>query len=244
MLTFHAIVRGFEGEFDHIQRNAIGSWLRLEPTPEILLFGDDEPGAAEFAEEMGLPIYPLERNHRGIPLVKGPIERARELASYDVRCLVNADIMLMDDFGAALSQVADRFPEFLMITQRIGLEVGGELSFERGWQRRLVEELQKRGRAKHRKAVDYFAYRGGWLSDVPDFAVGRTSWDNWIVWKALSDGVPVVEVTPVSICIHQEHYKKRKREETEENRAILGDIPVCGLDNATWILTWQGLVKK
>ena len=69
MITLYTTVRGFTGEYDHIQRNAIGSWLQLEPAPEVILFGDDEPGAQGFAAEVGLPIYPLIRGWKGIPLV-------------------------------------------------------------------------------------------------------------------------------------------------------------------------------
>ena len=46
--TFFAMPKAFRGHVGMIQRNAIGSWLRLTPRPEILLFGDDE-GIAEFA---------------------------------------------------------------------------------------------------------------------------------------------------------------------------------------------------
>jgi hypothetical protein len=252
MLTFHSIVRGFEGEFDRIQRNAIKSWLMLGA--EVLLFGDDEPGAVEAGEGLGLPVYPLERNHRGIPTVRWPIAEARRLATYDTRCLVNADVILTSDFAWCVRACQRTLDEFLLVTQRWGLKVDREIDFsDRNWDVNLLMELKRRGHAKHRKAVDYFCYRGDWLRDVPAFAVGRTSWDNWIVWKALEEGVPVVDATPVSVCVHQEHAKRRISAETNENRAIFVDavgaeefegMHVCGLDDATHYLTDRGVIGK
>lgn len=244
MITFHAIVRPFEGEFDRIQRNAIGSWLRLRPLAEVLLYGRDEVGALGYADETGLPLYPLKRNHRGIPLVAWPIEHAATVAQHGIRCLVNADIVLMDDFSTAVSLVEARFPEFLFITQRWGIPPDFQIDFGADWQMALLRDLRKRGKAKHRSAVDYFCYRGDWLRDVPPFAVGRTSWDNWIIWKALDQGIPVIDGTLFTVCIHQDHAKKRVSTETDENRAILtddiGGFVVATLDNATWLLMPDG----
>lgn len=254
MITFHSIVRGFEDEFDRIQRNAIRSWQRLHPDVEILLFGGDEPGAREAADELGCPIYPLERNHRGIPLVRQPIERARELATHDVRCLVNADVILTRDFVWCVQTVKRTFDRFLLVTQRYGLKVYGEIDFEdEKWDFNLLMEVKRRGHAKHRKAVDYFCYRGDFWDPVPAFAVGRTSWDNWLVWKALREGVPVIDATLCSVCVHQDHQKRRVGAETNENRAIYADAlgadkfgkaKVCGLNDATHWLTEQGVIEK
>jgi len=244
MITFHAIVRAFEGEYDLIQRNAIGSWLRLNPTPEVLLYGVGETGAPGYAGEVGLSLYPLKYNHRGIPLVAWPIEHAAVTASNDIRCLVNADIILMEDFSTAVNLVCAQFPEFLFITQRWGIPPDFQIDFDAAWQTALLSDLRKRGRAKHRGAVDYFCYRGDWLRDVPPFAVGRTSWDNWIIWKALDEGVPVIDGTLFTVCVHQDHAKKRVGAETNENRAILtndiGNFIVATLDNATWMLMPDG----
>lgn len=253
MITFHSIVRGFEGEFDYIQRNAIRSWQMLHPDVEIVLFGSGERGALDAANELGCPIYPLKRNHRNIPLVSYPIRRTAEVASYAIRCLINADVILLPDFARCVEEVARRFDRFLLVTQRYGLELDEQLAFEPGWDSKLLMDVHERGHAKHRKAIDYFAYRGGFWEPIPGFAVGRTSWDNWLVCKALREGVPVVDATPVSICIHQDHYKRRSSAETDENRMIYADAlgkdafneaRVCGLNDATHYLTREGLIEK
>jgi len=241
MMTFHAIVRGFTGEFDWIQRNAIGSWLRLEPTPEVLLFGDDEPGAREFAAEVGSPIYPLKRDHRNIPLVNWPIKQARELAHNEIRCLINADIILFDNFPRLVRIVADKFEKFLLIVGRYDVDVRERIDFSPDWQKQII---RLPAHYKGPLAVDVFCYRGDFWSDMPDFAVGRTSWDNWLVGTALRKRIPVVDGSELAICHHQVHYKKRQIEETLDNRALLGDVPVAGFANVTWRVNRVGKLER
>ena len=240
MITFYTTVRGFAGEFDHIQRNAVGSWLRLEPTPEVLLFGDDEPGAQDFAAEIGLPIYPLVRGWKGIPLVNHPIHTANGIASNEIRCLINADIILTQDFITAIQAVAERFEQFLVIPKRWDLKVPYRLDFSPGWQKDLEREIDKRGWYKGPLAIDVFCYRGGFWGQVPDFLMGRSSWDNWLMGRALEQRIPVVDISYVATCIHQVHRKRRQDEETQHNQAILNLEPgkrPAGFAKVTWYLS-------
>jgi len=231
VITFYSIVRGFEkgewydtqtpADFDwaEIQTKAILSWQELGD--EVVLFGENEPGAAEAAAALGCAIYPVARNKRGVPLVGDAIERIHDLASYDIKCLVNADILLPPEFRAAVTVVSERFDSFLLSTQR-----------------RDGNELKPRG------AIDVFFHRGGWLRGMPPFAVGRTSWDNWIVAKALQKDIPVVDGTSLVVCIHQSHPKTRSSGETKANRRLYR-LRHGTLRHATWVLNSKGeLVKR
>lgn len=74
--TFFAMPKAFRGHVGMIQRNAIGSWLRLTPRPEVILFGDDD-GVAEYAAEHGVTHEPLvSRNEHGTPLMDDMFRRA------------------------------------------------------------------------------------------------------------------------------------------------------------------------
>lgn len=57
VFTLFTIPKAFADHIGVIQRNAIGSWARLQrenqPRPEIILFGND-PGTAEISRELGL----------------------------------------------------------------------------------------------------------------------------------------------------------------------------------------------
>lgn len=231
MITFYSIVRGFDSEdwrdtqtpadFDwaKIQTEAILSWQALGG--EVILFGAREPGASHAASVLGCTIYSVKRNKKGIPLVSNVVERIHDLASYDIKCLVNADIILPHEFLPAAIIVSERFDSFLLSAQRLE---GGKL--------------------KNKNAIDVFFHRGGWLRGMPHFAIGRTSWDNWIVAKALQKGIPVVDGTEMVACIHQPHPKKRRRDETKHNRRLY-KLDRGSLRNATWKLTEEGeLVKR
>jgi hypothetical protein len=91
--------------------------------------------------------------------------------------------------------------------------------------------------------IDYFAYRKGMWGDLPPFSLGRWSWDNWLVWRALNLGVPVIDATAVATAIHQNHdgchrgvYAEVQR---ERNAALVGSTGgrLCRLRDATHVLT-------
>ncbi len=62
MLTLYTWPRAFaDPHISAIQWNAIQSWLRLDPKPTVVLFGD-EAGVAETCKELGLIHLPLPRS--------------------------------------------------------------------------------------------------------------------------------------------------------------------------------------
>src|SRR5258708_10192086 len=100
MLTLFAIPKNFRGPIATIQRNAIASWTRLTPRPEIMLFGDEE-GAAETARDLGLRHFPeVARNECGTPLLGDLFRQAEQHPSTPLLAYVNADIILTAAFIA------------------------------------------------------------------------------------------------------------------------------------------------
>jgi len=53
VITIFAMPKPFHGHIEIIQRNAIQSWMRLDPGVELILFGD-EHGTAGVCKEFGL----------------------------------------------------------------------------------------------------------------------------------------------------------------------------------------------
>jgi hypothetical protein len=43
------------------------------------------------------------------------------------------------------------------------------------------------------------------FEEIPEFAIGRAGWDNWIIYHARRQGWPVVDGTPSITAIHQDH---------------------------------------
>lgn len=94
-LTILAVPKAFHGHIGVIQRNAIASWTRLVPRPEIRLYGTEE-GMAECAAELGAGHETeIARNEFGTPMLDDLLARAREFTRTSLVCYVNSDIILL-----------------------------------------------------------------------------------------------------------------------------------------------------
>jgi hypothetical protein len=187
-----------------IQRNALAAWTRL-PDVEALLVGD-EPGMAETAREFGLRHLPnVARNESGTPLVSSIFTLAREAGNSPLLAYVNADILLMPDFAAAAQKMAAQAARFLLVGQRWDLDVTAPLDFSAGWQDRLRSTIHGQGRLHPPAGSDYFVFPRNCFTEVPDFAIGRAGWDNWMIYEARRQRWPVVDATHDVTVIHQSH---------------------------------------
>ena len=209
-----------------MQRNALQSWKALHSDVEVILFGDDE-GAAEVAEELGLRHEPfIERNGWGTKRLDYMFARAQAIARHEILCYINCDIILMQDFRRAVERVRAMHREFLMVGRRWNVDIKEPLLFgqhnlqseERqsgdwrsrasqypDWQESLRVLVSQRGRQCEAEWIDYFAFtRGLYGADMPPFVL-RVFWDNWLVWKALNAGKPVIDASPVVMAVHQNH---------------------------------------
>jgi hypothetical protein len=256
MLTILTTAKPFKGHNGTIQRNALQSWKLLDRGAEIIVFGNDE-GAAEACAALDIRHEPnVERTGSGAVLVNAMFARAQAIARHEVVCYVNCDIVLMGDFLRAVERVKAAHPAFLMVGQRWDVDITEPLEFDQhDWQARLVDLVRKHGKQRPGDWIDYFAFsRGLYGADIPPFAIGRTSWDNWLVWKILDSKKPVVDASPAVIAVHQNHdYTHHvegargvwKGEEARRNYELAGGPTHLGtIDDATVILEVGGLRRN
>ena len=190
---------------DVIQRNAIQSWLHLGSEVEVFLVGD-EPGMAEVAAEYGVrQLKDVRRSEQGTPLVSSIFELARRESSSPILVYVNADILLLPDLVSSAAQVAKLTHQFLLIGQRWDLEMNTLFDFSGDWGRRLQELVHQKGQLHAPAGSDYFIFPSELFEDMPDFAIGRAGWDNWMIYQAKQQGWPVIDGTPSIMIIHQNH---------------------------------------
>ncbi|GAP13780.1 hypothetical protein LARV_01535 [Longilinea arvoryzae] len=188
-----------------IQRNAIRSWLALGDAVEVLLLGNED-GLPEAADELGVHlIKEVKRNAQGTPLVSSLFELARRHSSTSLLAYVNADILLLPDFvAAAQTLLADGNP-FLGVGQRWDLEIKDELDFGENWDAGLRQRIQEKGVLHPPAGSDYFLYPRDCFTWMPEFAIGRAGWDNWMIYWARREGWRVVDATADLPIVHQNH---------------------------------------
>jgi hypothetical protein len=252
MLTIFSVPKPFEGHIGLIQRNAIRSWTALGPTCQVILCGD-EWGAEEAAAEFGVDLIPdVERNEFGTPLLSSVFRSAEERATHDLLCYANGDLIFFPDLLDGLRLVADVYERFLVVGDATNLDLREALEgdFERDLRRRAAAAGSVRGR----QWIDYFVFRRGSIGQLPAFAVGRPQWDNWMIWRARSLRIPVVDASATVLVVHQEHSYGHVRQargkrwdgpEGDRNLSLLKfKERAFSLDDVTHRLTSAGLIRS
>lgn len=184
------------------------SWARLRPRPEIILIGD-ELGTSEMTRQVRGQYYPMvARNEFGTPMMDDIFGIADEIATYDCLCYVNADIILPENFVDVALEVEQRFAEvgYLMIGSRIDVDIDYEIDFsDPSWDKDLS------GKIHSPAGIDYHVFHRGLYTReiVPPFVIGRTSYDNWMVWYALKTVPHVMDASRVVRALHQNHGNPR-----------------------------------
>lgn len=254
-LTICAVAKPFHGHFGVIQRNAITSWTKLEPKPEIILFGT-EPGTAEIARELGLVHVPeVARNRHGTPLLRGILAGAEKHGTGELIAYVNADIILPREFTVGVAMTKRRFEKFLAVGRRTNLEVCEALEFGEGWEKNLRERMRQEGRLESHTGIDFFVFPKGTYEEVPPLAIGRVWFDQWCIKYALGKGLPVVDLTRFAPIIHQLHdysHVAGGKElgayggvEADENLNYYGERPhTYTILSATHVMTEDGKIRR
>lgn len=254
MITLYTIPKPFRGPFARLQENAVRSWKALGESIRIILVGDEE-GTAECARRNGLIHVPeVGRNQYGTPLLNDIVERAEASSDHRLFCYINADIILMSDFLVALSRVARRKTQFLMVGQRWDFNYEETLETTPGWEIRLRDQVRTRAKQHRPTGIDYFVYNRGMWGKLPPFAIGRFTWDNWLIYRARSRQVPVIDASAMVMAVHQNHdyshvggglQTVRNGPEARFNLALAGGAGhLFTIWDSTHVLTEQGLTRR
>lgn len=254
MLTIFACPKPFtDPHIATIQRNAIRSWTLLVPRPEIVLFGDEE-GLAEAARELRVEHYPsVPRNSTGLPLLSGVFQAAEDRFSSPLLAYVNADILLMGDFMAAVAAVSRKRRRFMMGGRPWDLSVEGLLDFAPGWEDRLRGLVRSHGTLRGMRACDYFVYPRGFWRDLPPLALGRPYFDNHLMHRCRRAGGSLIDATDGVMAVHQSHsytagagvVSHMDTSEAAENYELAGGSRgLCSWWHATHRWTPQGLERN
>jgi hypothetical protein len=254
VLTLFSIPKAFKGHTSVIQRNAIESWTKLEPRPEIILLGNEE-GTMEMASRLGLRHLPnVATSDHGTPLLSGIFRQAEAAATAPYLCYVNADIILLSDFLRASETVQRRFPKSLLVSKRINLDIAEMLEFDSGWEEAIKRRASATGKDEHYSGIDVFVFPKGMYREIPDFAIGRLWFDHWLIKAVRQQDLPVVDASPVAPVLHQRHDYDHvaggkeqiwRGEEAERNFRLYGGVEhAFTLLDVTHEMTRDGAVRR
>lgn len=241
-----------------IQRNAIQSWVRINPRPEIILLGD-EVGNAAVAQEFDLIHLPdVKLNAFNTPMLDSLFSIAEEHATHDILCYVNADIIFLQDLSDTIMKVNTLANEFLVVGRRIDFDQRVLIDFSKPNSMDLLKkQVCIRGVLHNFGGIDFFVFKKGSLGLLPPFAIGRPYWDNWMIWRAFSKGIPIIDITLQTKVVHQNHgYVHVKKEhnddpfkwigpEARNNKQFIDSwLHQLSIKHATYQLTKEGLKPK
>ena len=253
-ITILAMPKPFEGHIGIIQRNAISSWTKLEPRPEIILFGTEE-GAAECAADLRLVhIREVARNRYGTPLLADLFAQGEARAQNEILGYVNADIILPSEFTRGIDKTRRAFGSFLAVGRRTNLAVREAIDFSNGWEEELKKRTQSEGVLESHTGIDFFVFPRGTYRDVPPLAIGRVWFDQWLIKYARKKELPVIDLTPFVPIVHQAHAYNHVAggkewvyggAEANENLAFYGEKPHrYTILSATHELTKDGKLRR
>jgi hypothetical protein len=188
-----------------IQRNAITSWVQLGRDVEIILLGNDH-GIKETAAELGVHhIAEVKINAQGTPLIGSMFDLARKAYPSQNYMIINTDIIVFPEILDSIKSICQQVDQFLIVGQRWDLEITHLIDFSAGWKERFKAEMQKNGRLHPRGGSDYFIFPERCYKSVPDFAIGRAGWDNWMIYEGRLQGWRVIDATNDIQILHQNH---------------------------------------
>lgn len=252
MFTLFTIPKGFtHPHINIIQRNAIQSWKRLHPEIQIVLVGND-PGVDAVAAEYGVTHIPdVDVNEFNTPILSSAFQLVRDRAMFDTMVYINADIMLTSGFLDVVRQ-AQELDNYLVVGRRTDIDITELLDFDTAdWESQMNDRLAAEGTVHGPWGSDYFIFHKTSFTDIPDFAVGRPGWDNWMIGTARDKGMMTIDASSVYKVIHQNHdYRHiggRKNEKTnpeaKRNRELApGDL--YGLEYTNYVMKPNGVRKK
>lgn len=198
MLTLFSVVKPFKGNIDVIQRNAVYSWKAAFPGCQIILFGTVF-SIREVATELGVEFeHVMFLSPLGAPLVNHIFDQARQCATNNICCFVNADII----FTSSSPKLYQLQPPFLVIGRSYNALIRNAIDFgDQQWKTKLPGLTSTRGPF----ALDYFFFSQGVFLDLPPFRIGRARYDNWLIFRAIQGGTNILDGTEILGAIHQSH---------------------------------------
>jgi hypothetical protein len=239
-----------------VQIAAFRSWRRAFPDAAILLFGDVDSWREEM-DRLGIEAAaPLLKGDEGGEVIREMFIDAAKRAADDIFLYVNSDILLDDSAARVVEKLRPRPGPWLASARRCCLAewVGPALENEMDWQK-FYQRAREEGVWGEACAMDMFLFCKVSFQTMPPFLIGHRGWDNWMIYHARSQNIPVIDISADMRVIHCEHdysYAKgsrdaRQRPQKRENfnlHLLGGEAKLFHLGHATHELRSGTLFRR
>ena len=92
----------------------------------------------------------------------------------------------------------------MLAGRRWDIRIDNLINFDEGWTKELKSRVAKDGVLHPETGVDFFLYPKTCIPEMPNFAIGRGYWDNWILYDFNKRNIPIIDATEIQ-TVHQNH---------------------------------------
>jgi len=198
MITLYSTFKRFtHPRFAKVQTDALLSWQKLDPKPEIIIIGND-PGTAQACRQNGFIHIPeVECSETGTPVCIDFIRQAEKRASNDIMLLCSGDIFITQDTIEAAKAISKQMDEFCVVPRKKFVDI------ENGVPVRDVICGTGTPWATW-QGGDYYLHSKGIFEGMPNFLVGRHYVERWM-YRWLCNKNALIDGTLAITCLHQKH---------------------------------------
>lgn len=249
MISIFTTLKPMTAEFAVIQERSILNWKEKFIGSQIVVYGN-EKGVDKLAKKYSLTlIKKIRRNKQGTPIVSDMFSLIRAFAKYKLLMYTNADIIFLGNPRETLQNIS--LKKFLISGARWDFDIPSK----------NAQDFSELVKIKHKLKIDnihstigadYFVFPKSVSFNIPSFAVGRTVWDNWLLYQAKLNKIPLVDGTFLFKAVHQNHGFLHpggeeyiwKGKEHQVNLALAKEQKkVIDFRASDWLLTPEGLRK-
>ena len=189
-----------------VQVAAFRSWRRAFPKATILLYGDVASWNEEIESLVMQPAGPLVKGGKGGEVICEMFQDASKRGAGEILLYLNSDILLDDSAVKIVEKLRARPGPWLGSARRWCLPKWSDVApaSELEWSI-LFSRAEKSGRWGEACALDIFLFRGLSFESMPPFFIGHRGWDNWMIFHARANRIPVIDLSHEMRAIHCDH---------------------------------------
>jgi hypothetical protein len=189
----------------HVHNNTITNWSTLMPRVNLVLFTNDS-SLSSYVKDRGWTSYPIIRHAAGgSPILKSMFEKVLKNFNSTFYGYANSDNLfdssLLETLTTIYNEFGNKTPVFISgrRTNVDFLSMKEAISYGN-----IRNAVKTRGILFGTDAEDYFITNKlfDW-SIVPDLAIGRRAYDNWLVLHARAVGAITIDTSRTLLAVHQ-----------------------------------------